>query len=130
MGCSSGTMATWRPHPRLDTSMTRGRLTIVAPSLVALAVASVLMIVASRSHDHRSSSASGTVRGLAAYLVTQTEVDQYRADSPERALMVWWRAVQYENVDDAYSGLTQRLRKSRTLARFTSDVQSARIGFF
>lgn len=49
----------------------------------------------------------------AEYLVSAAEVDRQPADSPEEALMSWWRAIQYNDFDGYVSLLAAPLQSRR-----------------
>ena len=66
---------------------------------------------------------------LEAYLVSDDDLTKYPANSPERAFLHWWQALQYDNMVDAYRGITARLRATRSRLQFVRDARDAGGGF-
>ncbi len=63
-------------------------------------------------------------------LVTDGDIRAAAANSPQRSLLQWWRAVQYEDFPGYLELLSPSLRRQRTRSgRARLDLQLARGGF-
>ncbi len=107
----------------------------IAPALAAACLALAGGIFACGTEDSGSPAATATpgavtaAPALSAYLVTEQDLRSHPEDSPAHAFLLWWQAMQYDNMTDAYAGLTTRLRESRPRALFVRDARDAGGGF-
>jgi hypothetical protein len=68
-------------------------------------------------------------RPASIHLVSQQEIDRYPADSPQRALLTWWRASQFVDYQGFVEGLATRLRRKFPATAKTKRALVALAGF-
>ena len=62
---------------------------------------------------------------LSAHLIGPEDLEKTKPDRPERALLEFWQAVQFENEDKAYRLLSKQATDGMTRAEFDEAVELA-----
>ena len=99
---------------------------LVAPSVLCLALASLLLAFGADPRPSASASPAATPAppkgALAAGYLTDRDVGAAPAGSPARAFLRWWQAVQYRDVRTGYAGLAAAVRARLPLRTFRRNL--------
>jgi hypothetical protein len=83
----------------------------------------VALVLASTGCGGGGEAAPASSPGPSEQLLSRKDVGKYKGGTPERALLVWWRAIQYGDFSAYLSGFTKDVRIAlRASARAKRDL--------